>query len=317
MKIEPRHLVHIAAIVDARTFALAAEKLGTTQPALSRTVAEIERRTGTPLFERGRRPLVPTEVGRALADQGRAIRAATNQATSLLERMSEGDFGTVRLGAPPFLCDRLLSGVIARFLATHQGVRIVLTPEFFPSLQVLLISDQFDAIVGPMTLVDRSLGLHIEELTDDANVIVCRSQHPLAKRRRVTVADLEASRWISHSTASTLHTDMQAALTAAGVARLSFCFESSSAGAVVSVLLGTDSLTMLPRNAVAELIADRQIKVLPFQHLSVARPIGIITLANRIPSAALVSLKAVLRKSLGTSWSAQKCPTRRSRQVGE
>ena len=83
MIIDPRYLMQIAAIVECGSFSAAAERLGTSQPALSRTISIIERRTGLALFDRNSRPPTPTDAGRALADQGRAIRKASNMRRKL------------------------------------------------------------------------------------------------------------------------------------------------------------------------------------------------------------------------------------------
>lgn len=298
MIVDPRHLLQIAAIVECGSFSAAAERLGTSQPALSRTISIIERRAGLVLFDRNSRPPKPTEAGLTLAAQGRAIRQASDHASEALRRLTRGDFGRIRVGAPPFLCDHLLSGLIAEFLQRHPGVRIELVPDFIEGLQERLLADQIDMIVGAITVVDRSLPFDIERLLDDSNVVVCRMGHPLARARHIRSSDLAKSSWISHSAASTLHADMQAALTAAGVNKINFCFESQSAGAVLRVLLSTDCLTMLPQNAAAQLASRGQVRILPFSHTSPSRPIGLVTHSGREPAAAQTSLIRYLRERL-------------------
>jgi DNA-binding transcriptional LysR family regulator len=298
MKIEPRHLLQIACIVEAGTFSSAAEQLGTSQPALSRIVALLERRLGTPLFDRTSRPPAPTEAGLALAEQGRAIQAAALHAAHAVDRITKGDFGTVRIGAPPFLCDHLLGDLIGEFLMMHERIRIELLPDFFPSLQRRLLADEIDMIIGPITLVDRSLPFNIERLLEDSNVVVCRAGHPLGRKRVIKPGDLEQSSWISHSASSTLHADMQAALTSAGVNKINLCFESPSAAAVLKVLERTDCLTMLPRNVAARLAAEGRIRILPVADRSPSRPIGIVTHAGRPPAIAAPTLTRFLRKRL-------------------
>lgn len=298
MKMDPRHLLQIAAIVECGSFSAAAERLGTSQPALSRTISIIERRAGLVLFDRSSRPPKATEAGRTLAAQGRAIRQASEHASEALCRLTRGDFGRIRVGAPPFLCDHMLSGVIAEFLERHPGVRIELVPDFIEGLQERLLADQIDMIVGAITVVDRSLPFDIERLLDDSNVVVCRTGHRLARARHIKSGDLAKYSWISHSGASTLHADMQAALTAAGVNKINFCFESQSAGAVLSVLLSTDCLTMLPQNAAAQLASRGQVRILPFPHTSPSRPIGLVTHSGREPAAAQTSLILHLRERL-------------------
>lgn len=295
---DPRHLLQIAAIVECGSFSAAAERLATSQPALSRTISIIERRTGLTLFDRSSRPPKATEAGLTLAAQGRAIRQASEHASEALRRLTRGDFGRIRVGAPPFLCDHMLSGLIAEFLERHPGVRIELVPDFIEGLQERLLADQIDMIVGAITVIDRSLPFDIERLLDDSNVVVCRTGHRLARARHVRSSDLAKYGWISHSAASTLHADMQAALTAAGVNKINFCFESQSAGAVLRVLLSTDCLTMLPQNAAAQLAARGEVRILPFPHTSPSRPIGLVTHSGREPAAAQASLIRHLRERL-------------------
>ena len=77
MKIDERHLVQLAAVVQAGGVTEGAAMLGLSQPAVSRTLAMLERRLGEPLFLKGRRPLQPTPLGRALADHGQAMLTAS------------------------------------------------------------------------------------------------------------------------------------------------------------------------------------------------------------------------------------------------
>ena len=74
MIIDPRHLEQISVIVDTGTLQAAADRIGTSQPALSRMIRTLEARLGTRLFERDRRPLRVTPMGIELANQGRATR---------------------------------------------------------------------------------------------------------------------------------------------------------------------------------------------------------------------------------------------------
>ena len=73
MKLDERHLIQLAAVINAGGVTEGAELLGMTQPAVSRTLALLEKRLGEPLFVKGRRPLRPTPFGRALADHGQAM----------------------------------------------------------------------------------------------------------------------------------------------------------------------------------------------------------------------------------------------------
>ena len=134
MKLDPRHLVQLAAILDSGTLRVAAERLGTTQPALSRTIAMMEERIGTPLFERSRRPLTPTDTGIELAAFGRTIRGAVERADILSQQVTAGQYGTIRVGAPPFFCDHLVSRIIGEFHADPSAGPRHAASRLFPAL---------------------------------------------------------------------------------------------------------------------------------------------------------------------------------------
>ena len=117
MLIDPRHLEQISIIVQTGTLQAAAERAGTSQPALSRMIRTLESRIGQPLFERDRRPLRPTSLGLELACQGRAILIARERAVELVDQSQRGVFGVLKIGAPPFICERLVAEAISDFLA--------------------------------------------------------------------------------------------------------------------------------------------------------------------------------------------------------
>ena len=183
MKLDPRHLVQLAAILDSGTLRVAAERLGTTQPALSRTIAMMEERIGTPLFERKRRPLTPTDTCVELAAFGRTIRGAAERADVLSQQITAGQYGTIRVGAPPFFCDQLLSRIIGKFTLTHPQVRVVLHADYFPALVKEMMNHRLDIVIGPFELLERQSGLAVERLLQNRNVIVCRPGHKLTRRK--------------------------------------------------------------------------------------------------------------------------------------
>jgi len=113
MKIEPKTLELLAAIVETRSFAAAAARLGTSAPAVSRDVKAIETRLGQPLFDRSVRPAVPNDLCRALAENGTMISFATRQAETRLAQYQRGDSGVVRTAAPPFFIDYVIIPIVA------------------------------------------------------------------------------------------------------------------------------------------------------------------------------------------------------------
>ena len=78
MQIDPKHLHILSAIIDEGGLSQGAQSLGKSQPSLSRIVADLEARLGEPLFEKGKRPLQPTELCAHLANEGRTMLIVTH-----------------------------------------------------------------------------------------------------------------------------------------------------------------------------------------------------------------------------------------------
>lgn len=298
MKLDPRHLIQLAVILDAGTLRVAAERLGTTQPALSRTIAMMEKRVGAPLFERSRRPLTPTDTAVELAAFGRTIRGAVERADRMSHRIASGQYGTLRVGAPPFMCDQLLSRIIGRFASSRPHIHVVLHGDYFPALVGALFNHRLDMVVGPFELLERPGGLAIERILKNRNVIVCRPGHRLTHKKAVTVADFESATWIGHSSESMLSVDLRATLADLGVNRFNVVFESDSAGAVLTLVRDGDYLTVLPLLSVAQRIAAGELAILATPRSGPERWTAMITRSDSAQSVAMIELKKRLAQEI-------------------
>ncbi len=298
MKLDPRHLVQLATILDSGTLRVAAERLGTTQPALSRTIAMMEERIGTPLFERSRRPLTPTDTGIELAAFGRSIRSAVERADNLSREITDGQYGTIRVGAPPFMCDQLISRIIGEFARTRPQVRVVLHGDYFPALVTALHNHRLDIVIGPFELLERPGGLAVERVLKSRNVIVCRPGHKLTRQKKVTIADFESATWIGHSRESVLSADLRSTLADLGVDRFNIVFESDSAGAVLTLVRDGDYLTVLPLLSVAQRVAAGELAILPTPRSGPERWTAIITRADSAQSVVMTELKKALAEEI-------------------
>jgi DNA-binding transcriptional LysR family regulator len=292
MLMDARHLEQLAAIVDHKTLQDAAVHLGTSQPALSRMVRQMEDRTGVMLFERGSRPLIVTEMGRRLSDQGRAITAARTRAAQDIALSARGMSGDLKIGAPPFLCERLVSDAIATFFGKRPDIEVQLISDYFPELERGILLNQIDVLICPIKLVVASKqDLKVKALFQDEHVIVARKDHPLARKTPIKIADLEDANWIGHAPRSMLRSDMATALASIGVTNLKFGFQSESAGANFEMLRRTDFLTVLPNYALSKTQTESGLSILPVQFAAAALTVGMMTLKQRQPSPLLTAFQ--------------------------
>jgi DNA-binding transcriptional LysR family regulator len=254
----------------------------------------MEERVGTPLFERRRRPLTPTDIGVELAAFCRTIRGAVEQADGLSNQVTAGQHGTIRIGAPPFSCDDLLSRMIGAFSKTRPHIRLALVSDYFPALAQEILHRRLDMVIGPFELLGRQSGLKVERIVPSTNAIVCRPGHKLLREKPVSLASLEKATWIGHARESMLATDMRAKLAEIGVNHLDVVFESNSAGAVLTIIRESEYLTVLPLMSVIERVAAGELAVLPTPRSGAQRWTAIVTRADSTPTAALIELKRSL-----------------------
>ncbi|MGA9832118.1 MAG: LysR family transcriptional regulator, partial [Trebonia sp.] len=90
-RIETRELAYFVAVADELHFGRAAARLGIAQPALSKTVRQLERRLGVTLFERTSRAVALTEAGRVLSREARVALEAVSAAALRTQRAGTSD----------------------------------------------------------------------------------------------------------------------------------------------------------------------------------------------------------------------------------
>ena len=172
------------AVVDEGGFGAAADALGLTQSAVSHAVAALERTLGHAVLSRRGRT-APTAFGEEVLAHARAAVAAATAITDLAERRHGGVRGTVRLGAPPSVCQGLLPDLLARWRAEFPNVRVRVFEGEDDEVAEWLAGGTVDLAV----LVDPPPGSG-SPIGEDAFHALLRTDHPLAAQPRVDVADL-------------------------------------------------------------------------------------------------------------------------------
>ncbi len=281
MRLDPRHLEILAAIVDAGGLTEGAAKLGKSQPSVSRSIAFLEERVGQQLFEPRRRPLRPTELCLSLAAEGRKILDAGRAASALVQTFKSGEAGTVRVAGTPIFMDGVISGVIAEFQADHPNIRIDQSYAYIDEALEKLKQDQLDLAILPVRPGALPAEFEFRQILKGCNVIACRVDHPLTQHAEMTARDVIDYAWIAPPANSPLFQDMRALLESIGQRELKIGFTGGSLSAVLNVLAGSDSLTILPYSVVVTLQRRNQVASLPIEIGDPGRHLGIIINRSR------------------------------------
>ena len=279
MKLQDLHV--LMAVVQAGSMGKAAERLSTVQPAISRSIAELERTLGVRLLDRHRQGVEPTEYGRALLECGVTVFDGLRQGLQNIEFLSDPTAGEVRVGSILPLAAGFVSTVVDRLSRRHPGIVFHLAAAEAETLHRDLVGREIDlAIVkriGPFANEQFS----IETLFHDSYSVVAGAQHPWARRRRVALAELASQSWVLPSTEKVSGAILRDAFHASGLDYPRVSVVTLPTEVRASLLATGRFLSIFPTSAL-QFIADRPaLKVLPVVLPIAPVPVGIVTLKKR------------------------------------
>lgn len=275
MKIDPRHLSQLSVIVEAGSFQGAADRIGMTQPALSRNMATLEQRLGSVLFQRDGRRSIPNKLGQKLARNGLAIRLAEEQAEIAADQSALGALGELRIGAPPIVAGRFLTTTLANFIKDNPNCSVELRTGLVHELRAMLERGQIDVVLGPQSLADPSDALRFDYLIDDHVGVLCRAGHNMVGRKSIMANDLESLQWLTHSRGSLLRQQTESAMIAAGIVSIQVIVETDSIRSALEIVSQTDLVTTMPRATTAPYL-ENDLVFLDFDSPHFHRPLGVV-----------------------------------------
>ena len=276
MKFDERHLVQLAAVVEAGGVTEGAALLGTSQPAISRTLSMIEKRVGEPLFVAGRRPLQPTALGRQLAIHGKAILAASRKASETVASFRGGTSGRVRIGGVPFFMDAVVSGIIASFQMQQPDILFDQSYGHYNELVSSLMANEIDVAVTPAGTQDISADLVFEPLIAARNVVACNAAHPLLTKKKLSKTDFVSCSWVAPLPGSPLMLDLTNILMTLGIGELAIRYAGGSLHSVINYIAATQALAIMPLSVIHSLQQDQRIAILPLNIPQPERMIGLV-----------------------------------------
>jgi DNA-binding transcriptional LysR family regulator len=199
---DPRRVLTFRAVAHRRSFSRAAEELALTQPAVSQQVAALEREVGAQLIDRRPGGLQLTAAGEVLLAHADAIADRLALAATQLDEVVAAERATLRIGAFPTALAALVPAAVARVreqapqavVSVHEGTSADLA-DAVASGDLHLAIDFQDA-ARPRREDPR---VERRDLLQEGFLVALASDHRLARRRRVQLADLAAEGWTAAS----------------------------------------------------------------------------------------------------------------------
>lgn len=184
-------LSYIVAVDRYRHFATAAEKSYVTQPTLSMQIHKLEDELGITIFDRSKSPVVPTEIGEKIIKEAKEILSQSKHIEDLASLSDEELRGTFRIGIIPTIAPNLLPLFLRSFTEKYPQVKLVIEEVVTDELLQLLDQDYLD--VGIIATPVEQGHIFEEDLYYEPFIGYISETHPLAKKEKLTIDDLDIS----------------------------------------------------------------------------------------------------------------------------
>lgn len=192
---QSRLLHHFLVVCERRNITAAAEALHITQPALTRSIHQLEKFVGTKLFDRLPSGVALTRQGEILSRRAKLMDVEYRHALSEIRTLEQGLVGTLRIGAGPVWLSTILPPIVAAFHGEFSKVKIRLTGGVINTLVDSLVAGDIDLMC---TTLDFRAQAEIvrEPLLRIRHAVVARKEHPLARQKVVTARELSLYPWL-------------------------------------------------------------------------------------------------------------------------
>jgi LysR family transcriptional regulator, regulator of abg operon len=234
----------IAAIAEHGSLRAAARHLGLAQPALTRSVHELEHELGAPLFERRARGMTLTPVGEAFVRRARAILRDVLRAREEAEQLRGATGGSVVVGLSLAAHMAMLPRALTRFRARYPDVRLHLIEGVYPTLEGGLRDGSVDFYIGPQPENGPAKDFIVEKLFDNTRVIMARAGHPLAGA--TTLEALADAEWVTTSITHRATDELNMLFVRRGLPPPRLAIKTQSALSLIMAIAYSDVLGMLP-----------------------------------------------------------------------
>ena len=193
---ELRQLRHFVAVVETGNLTRAASRIPISQPALTRSIRNLEQRMRVELLERNPRGVTPTAAGVQFYKHAKVVLSECSRITSDMSEFRRGTGGTVRIGIAALFARYVIDEVALEVAETHPKLAMVIRMGLFEDLVSELEDGRLDLVFSNLPPVSVPSALTVEVLGQVQSAIVANSRHPLAQASTVERADLVDAKWV-------------------------------------------------------------------------------------------------------------------------
>lgn len=185
-----RQLRYFIALNEHRSFVRAADAMGITQPAFSRSIQGLEQEFGCVLVDRGNKDLRPTPEGQVVLQHALSLVQGAALLSSEVTQMTKLDAGELRFGCGPAPAAGLIPRAIGSFIGRYPKARVQFQVDDWQTLSKRLLSEEFEFFVADTRQFEADPDYLTQRLRPRKWHFCCRAGHPLAALESVSAAEL-------------------------------------------------------------------------------------------------------------------------------
>jgi LysR family transcriptional regulator of gallate degradation len=274
MALEPRQLMHLSIIAEHGSFSRAAAAVNMSQPALSSSIAQLERTVGARVLERGRQGARLTEIGSVLVRHARALQSQLAHAAEEANLKKLGGDGPLKIGVTPVTAATLVPQALGRLHRENPNISVSILEGVLDEAMTALHEGEVEIVVGPIAVYPASRDLVEEPLVSDPLGIVMRARHPLARHRSLSLKSLREVSWALPSERSAFRRQLEALFVTAGVQWPTLCLTTNSMTALKAIVMNSDAITIMPRRLIPLETKSRRLTCVPLRDTGRERTLG-------------------------------------------
>jgi DNA-binding transcriptional LysR family regulator len=288
-------LRNLLAIVERGSINGAAKHLGIAQPALSRSIRDLEKEIGVPLLDRHARGIVLTPMGTIFVRRATAAMGELRRAREEIGQLQGDVQGTVVACISSVVHVALLPAALDAFRRRYPNIQLHIIEGVYPVVESRLRSGAIDLYAGPAPENGPAAELQLEKLFDNTRVVLARKGHPLAKA--TSLAELMDAQWITTSITTQAEAEFAEIFSRHHLPPPRSVLRAESALTWITAVAYSDLLVISPRQWASSPLIEGLMQQVPIKETLASQSLVMICRAAAPPTPAVEYLRDLLRRA--------------------
>lgn len=286
-----RHLKIFIEVARAGKMSLAAQRLFISQPTVSQAIRELEDHYSQKLFERLSKKLYITSFGKELFSYATKV---VEQFDNLEKTMNDNlHIENLRIGASVTVGTCLLSKILKEFHNLAPRVNTYAYVNNTTMVEKKLLESDLDIAIVEGEI--HSQDLVTTPVIDDYLVLLCNNNHPLSKKEKITLYDLQNQRFAMREDGSGTREFFEQILHKYKI-QIQLAYEASSTDTIRRAILDDDCLSLLSIHTFEEDIICGKIHIMKTDLNPLKRSFKLVHHKDKIMTPSIITLKEILKK---------------------